>query len=200
MDANASAIWLICALKQEKHPEGCFSCLAVGQGLIRAALPPRLSPYGRRRFAPASTSLTRYVEPLRGPHLLPQPENKKSTPKDAFLVWRWARDSNPGNLSVQRFSRPPLSTTQPAHLNCLRSVAPRKTAIIPRSESDTRHRIKFKQILFPHCSLLRRAGRFAPAVCHEEYTAVQVAARQRPVSVRSESPVTLLVWAALADR
>ena len=29
--------------------------------------------------------------------------------------WRWARDSNPGNLSVQRFSRPPLSTTQPAH-------------------------------------------------------------------------------------
>jgi hypothetical protein len=61
------------ALKQKKHPEGCFSCLAVGQGLIRAALPPRLSPYGRRRFAPASTSLTRYVEPLRGPHLLPQP-------------------------------------------------------------------------------------------------------------------------------
>ena len=125
---------------------------------------------------------------------------QKSTPRGAFIVWRWARDSNPGNLSVQRFSRPPLSTTQPAHLNCLRSVAPRKTAIIPRSESDTRRRIKFKQILFPHCLLLRRVGRFAPAVCHEECTAVQVAAHQRPVSARSESLVTLLVWAVLADR
>jgi hypothetical protein len=76
MDANASAIWLICALKQKKHPEGCFSCLAVGQGLTRAALPPRLSPYGRRRFAPASTSLARYVEPLRGSY--PGPKTKKA--------------------------------------------------------------------------------------------------------------------------
>ena len=42
---------------------------------------------------------------------------KKAPRRVLSFVWRWARDSNPGNLSVQRFSRPPLSTTQPAHQN-----------------------------------------------------------------------------------
>ena len=45
---------------------------------------------------------------------------KKTAHEGGFSRWRWARDSNPGNLSVQRFSRPPLSTTQPAHLNLYR--------------------------------------------------------------------------------
>ena len=55
--------------------------------------------------------------------------HKKSRPVwAAFRLWRWARDSNPGNLSVQRFSRPPLSTTQPAHLNCLPGRLPAGSA------------------------------------------------------------------------
>ncbi len=37
-----------------------------------------------------------------------------------FLIWRRARDSNPRTLSGQRFSRPPLSTTQPALLKSAR--------------------------------------------------------------------------------
>ena len=44
-------------------------------------------------------------------------DTKKAPQRVLSFVWRWARDSNPGNLSVQRFSRPPLSTTQPAHQN-----------------------------------------------------------------------------------
>ena len=47
-------------------------------------------------------------------------DTKKAPQRVLSFVWRWARDSNPGNLSVQRFSRPPLSTTQPAHLNLSR--------------------------------------------------------------------------------
>ena len=51
----------------------------------------------------------------------PGSQIQKKAPQGVLsFVWRWARDSNPGNLSVQRFSRPPLSTTQPAHLNLSR--------------------------------------------------------------------------------
>ena len=50
-------------------------------------------------------------------------DHKKTAHKGGFSRWRWARDSNPGNLSVQRFSRPPLSTTQPAHLNLYRRLS-----------------------------------------------------------------------------
>ena len=49
--------------------------------------------------------------------------HKKTAHEGGFSRWRWARDSNPGNLSVQRFSRPPLSTTQPAHLNLYRRLS-----------------------------------------------------------------------------
>ena len=35
-----------------------------------------------------------------------------------FFLWRKARDSNPRILSHQRFSRPPLSTAQPAFRAC----------------------------------------------------------------------------------
>ena len=54
----------------------------------------------------------------------PQITDTKKAPQGVLsFVWRWARDSNPGNLSVQRFSRPPLSTTQPAHLNLSRLLS-----------------------------------------------------------------------------
>ena len=59
----------------------------------------------------------------------PKTQIQKKAPQGVLsFVWRWARDSNPGNLSVQRFSRPPLSTTQPAHLNCLPGRLPAKSA------------------------------------------------------------------------
>ena len=59
----------------------------------------------------------------------PRSQTQKKAPRGVLsLIWRWARDSNPGNLSVQRFSRPPLSTTQPAHLNCLPESLPARSA------------------------------------------------------------------------
>ena len=42
--------------------------------------------------------------------------------RDRYIKWRRARDSNPRRVAPQRFSRPPLSTTQPAlrwNLYCL---------------------------------------------------------------------------------
>ena len=42
--------------------------------------------------------------------------NKKAT--GVAFLWRKARDSNPRILSHQRFSRPPLSTAQPAFRAC----------------------------------------------------------------------------------
>ncbi len=70
---------------------------------------------------------------------LPGPDhrNKKKAPLGVLsFVWRWARDSNPGNLSVQRFSRPPLSTTQPAHQNSHDARLEKRriiTGLFPRS-------------------------------------------------------------------
>ena len=71
-------------------------------------------------------------------------DTKKAPQGVLSFVWRWARDSNPGNLSVQRFSRPPLSTTQPAHLNLSR--------LLPREAphySDASLTIKLPMRYFP---------------------------------------------------
>lgn len=46
----------------------------------------------------------------------PRRINKKAT--GVAFLWRKARDSNPRILSHQRFSRPPLSTAQPAFRAC----------------------------------------------------------------------------------
>ena len=118
MDVNASAIWLMRALKPKKAPERCFHCLAGGPRIdssrvASAALTLR-APSLRSRVHIAG-AICRTLAGILIPVL-----KQKSTPRGAFIVWRWARDSNPGNLSVQRFSRPPLSTTQPAHLNLSR--------------------------------------------------------------------------------
>ena len=74
---------------------------------------PWPSPFGRTACgqigSPADLS-------NRGSHPGPTHlKNKKRAPLGTlFLYWRRARDSNPRTVSRQRFSRPPLSTTQPA--------------------------------------------------------------------------------------
>ncbi len=76
--------------------------------------------------------------------------------------WRWARDSNPGNLSVQRFSRPPLSTTQPAHQNCAEASPDKERALYRRALSDQVSSlpittpIKLRGDLWGRCSLWAR--------------------------------------------
>ena len=66
------------------------------------------------------------------------PSNKKGALfEDPFFIWRRARDSNPRTVSRQRFSRPPLSTTQPAlrkivHLYICSSF--HRFTLYPRSE------------------------------------------------------------------
>lgn len=44
--------------------------------------------------------------------------NKSVNLRD-FVVWPGERDSNPWRLAPQRFSRPPLSTTQPSPEDCI---------------------------------------------------------------------------------
>ena len=81
--------------------------------------------------------------------------NQKKPPKGRFFrCWRWARDSNPGNLSVQRFSRPPLSTTQPAHQNLSR-LPPREAP----HYSDASLTIKLPVRYFPRNLRLRQVPR-----------------------------------------
>ena len=87
---------------------------------LSAAVSQRLSLFtGPTRCAlwRPNFALGKVCRTNRGSH--PHPvKGEKKPPRGTVSNWRWARDSNPGNLSVQRFSRPPLSTTQPAHLNC----------------------------------------------------------------------------------
>ena len=94
---------------------------------------------------------------------------QKSRPsgRPFFYVWRWARDSNPGNLSVQRFSRPPLSTTQPAHLNCLPGRLPAESAhyIAALVLIKTPPQIPLFAVLEDHCwRAAHHAQSLSPAV------------------------------------
>ena len=43
----------------------------------------------------------------------PKGSRNKAAQLTKRVIWRRDRDSNPGNLAVQRFSRPPHSTTLP---------------------------------------------------------------------------------------
>ena len=56
-----------------------------------------------------------FVEPGSNPN--PVLHKQKMGHIGPFLIWRRARDSNPRRFNPQRFSRPPLSTTQPALRN-----------------------------------------------------------------------------------
>ena len=42
-----------------------------------------------------------------------QKQKSRQIPDRGNQIWRRGRDSNPGRVTPQRFSRPPLSTTQP---------------------------------------------------------------------------------------
>ena len=55
-----------------------------------------------------------YINPLPGRWRSIHNKTKKGPQGPLFVLWRRARDSNPRTVSRQRFSRPPLSTTQPA--------------------------------------------------------------------------------------
>ncbi len=80
------------------------------QGLIRLRLTPCGATCGRPNWL-APISRTGVLIKSWTQHLQKRPTRWVSL----FCKWRWARDSNPGSCYTQRFSRPPLSTTQPAH-------------------------------------------------------------------------------------
>lgn len=67
------------------------------------------------------------------------------------LKWRWARDSNPGRLSPQRFSRPPLSTTQPF---LLRPEPPFYSVFFIRSIRNSQGPEFLETGGFPHLTVL----------------------------------------------
>ena len=81
----------------------------INRGLFGTSLRLTLrAPFGLEKLLPAIFS-NQGLEP--GPLT---PQIKKETTRVSLFIWRRARDSNPRTLSSQWFSRPPLSTTQPA--------------------------------------------------------------------------------------
>jgi hypothetical protein len=98
------------------YPMPCLGSLCgVGPEIAVTAVASRAHALGVR-FS-ASSPQGKVFRSRRGSHTGPDHRKKKAPLGVLSFIWRWARDSNPGNLSVQRFSRPPLSTTQPAHQN-----------------------------------------------------------------------------------
>ena len=92
---------------------------------------PALHPSGRHLHSALSRS--RRMCRTRGPNQILALHQIKKAPSGACFIWRRARDSNPRTLSSQRFSRPPLSTTQPALLNscnCRSSPFDRKRRVL----------------------------------------------------------------------
>ena len=92
-----------------KKGNGCCLFMAEGEGFALQRLPIgnakgtiACSP-GDERSAPGISKTS--------------PSKIKKNPC-RFFLWRKARDSNPRILSHQRFSRPPLSTAQPAFRAC----------------------------------------------------------------------------------
>ncbi len=67
----------------------------------------------------------RFVEPRGSHQSLPHHQNKKGGTRPPFLFWRRGRDSNPRTVAGQRFSRPPLSTTQPPLRNSIVNLSHR---------------------------------------------------------------------------
>ena len=81
-----------------------FLCCGKRDSLARFICSYRSKPLGRDKSPPS--------ESVKKPCLLIK-NKKESTFRTPFCFWRRERDSNPRNLSVQRFSRPPQSTTLP---------------------------------------------------------------------------------------
>ena len=98
-----------CPRRINKKGNGCCLFMAEGEGFALQRLPIgnakgtiACSP-GDERSAPGISKTS--------------PSKIKKSPC-RFFLWRKARDSNPRILSHQRFSRPPLSTAQPAFRAC----------------------------------------------------------------------------------
>ena len=74
-------------------------------------------------------------------HGIPFPKAKKEkepTIVGSFLMVRKERDSNPRNLSVQRFSRPPRSTTPPSFRNPSVVIFPKSAAKVVQTERSAK--------------------------------------------------------------
>ena len=84
-----------------------FLCCGKRDSLAQFICLYRSKPLGRDKNPPS--------ESVKKPCLLIK-NKKESTFRTPFCFWRRERDSNPRNLSVQRFSRPPQSTTLPSLL------------------------------------------------------------------------------------
>ena len=84
-----------------------FLCCGKRDSLAQFICLYRSKPLGRDKSPPS--------ESVKKPCLLIK-NKKESTFRTPFCFWRRERDSNPRNLSVQRFSRPPQSTTLPSLL------------------------------------------------------------------------------------
>ena len=138
---------------RSRQKRGAFIDGAEG-GIVQDSL--RLFFYlGLRCFLAGFPRLVRSVFGQTCQRHHPDLKPKKKPPKGRFFrCWRWARDSNPGNLSVQRFSRPPLSTTQPAHQNLSR-LPPREAP----HYSDASLTIKLPVRYFPRNLRLRQVPR-----------------------------------------
>ena len=95
-----------CPRRINKKGNGCCLFMAEGEGFALQRLPIR-----HNRVQPGYAAVRHYSG------VLPSPDKQKKATGVAFL-WRKARDSNPRILSHQRFSRPPLSTAQPAFRAC----------------------------------------------------------------------------------
>ena len=85
----------------------------------RDSNPRWLAPHTRSRRAPSTTRPPLYIKSVRfwimdTGFIALNHTSKIHNPKSEFKSWPGDRDSNPGRCDPQRFSRPPLSTTQPS--------------------------------------------------------------------------------------
>ena len=98
-----------CPRRINKKGNGCCLFMAEGEGFALQRLPTG-NAKGTIACSPdmPRCGIIRWFCPRR--------INKKAT--GVAFLWRKARDSNPRILSHQRFSRPPLSTAQPAFRAC----------------------------------------------------------------------------------
>ena len=104
-----------------------FLCCGKRDSLARFICSYRSKPLGRDKSPPS--------ESVKKPCLLIK-NKKESTFRTPFCFWRRERDSNPRNLSVQRFSRPPQSTTLPS--------LQKNTAFSQKRCKDTTNNLKAK--------------------------------------------------------
>ena len=100
-------------------------------------------------------------------------------------IWRRARDSNPRSLSTQRFSRPPLSTTQPALQiisNCYgMPVLSFATVSSGGSRRATKYVLYLAFIRPAHCV---RCSELLPAIQSTTQPALQIIFCITPASLR----------------